>query len=70
MTNEGDHYSIADHDTTLKNAVWSLGRYRVGFNQFSEFSRDPDLAERDYFYLAGNILKWYHIYGKKLFHLK
>jgi hypothetical protein len=64
MKTEGAHAHIAFDDPTLQRAKWSLAPNRAGFDYFSEFFSDADLAEREYFYLSGNLLKWYHIYGK------
>jgi hypothetical protein len=63
MKTEGDHAHVASDDMTLARAKWSLGPHRAGFDHFSEFSTDPDLAEREFFYLPGLLLKFYHIYG-------
>jgi hypothetical protein len=64
MTKAMHFWEVGDDDSTWENAEWSLGPSRVGFGHFTNFLSDPDLAERDYFYLGGHILKWYHLYGK------
>jgi hypothetical protein len=64
MMKSGHFHEIAYSNPLLHGAEWTMGPNRVGFDYFSSFLSDPELAERELFYLPGNILRWYHIYGR------